>query len=97
MWKVWTKGLECLHISRVKVGAASGLRPKLPNRDESLSLESLEKMSGMSGMTRAKGRAPSGFRLKLHNRAKIFSLESLDIRSGMSGHESRQRLRRIRV
>ena len=36
-------------MSRSKGRAASGFRPKLQSRAENLSLEGLEKMSGMSG------------------------------------------------
>ena len=84
-------------MSRVNGRAASGFRPKLHSRTEKSSLESLEKMSGLSGTTCAKGRAPSGFRPKLQIRAKSLKLESLDIRSGKSGHESRQGPSRLRI
>ena len=63
---------------------------QLHSRNESSSLQILEKRSGISGMTRAKGCAASGFRPKLQIRSKSLSLESLVIRSRKSGHESRQ-------
>ena len=84
-------------MNRVKGRAASGFRPKLQIRAESLSLECLDKKSGMSGKNRAKGRAASRFKPKMHNRDENLNVESLDIRSGKSGLESRQWSRRTRI
>ena len=80
-------------MGRAKGRAASGFRPKLHSRAESLSLECLEMSRAVGRVSlylpklsreslvksRAKGRAASGFRPKLHSRTESLNLESLDI------------------
>ena len=84
-------------MSRTKGRAASGFRPKLHSRAESLSLESLDIKSGKSGQESRQGSRRLRFRPKLRSRAESLSLECLDIKSENSGHESHQGSRRIRI
>ena len=51
VWKVWTRVLESLDLSRAKGRTAFGFRPKLHSRAESLSLESLDIKSRKSRAT----------------------------------------------
>ena len=69
---------------RTMGSTASGFRPRLDNRAESLSLESLEIRCGNSEHESRLGRPASGFRPKFHNRGQCLSLESPNILPGKS-------------
>ena len=68
---------------RTMGSTASGFRPRLDNRAESLSLESLQIRCGNSEHESRLGRPASGFRPKFHNRGQCLrSLESPNILPG---------------